>query len=136
MKKVIPFIVVLLTVSFLSVAAMAASVEGSVQGFTCVTQGKVCPVGQEDPMIAAENVFVVLTVAKKFYFVPNLDRAIMARHINQKVKVEGKMSSTYNAITASALYTWRNGNWNKTWDEAMQKIVFDDLGIPSDDPSP
>ena len=129
MKKVIPFIVVLLTVSFLSVAAMAASVEGSVQGFTCVTQGKVCPVGQEDPMIAAENVFVVITVAKKFYFVPNLDRGIMARHINEKVKVEGKMSGTYNAITATALYTWRDGNWNKVWDEAMQRIVFEDLGI-------
>ena len=129
MKKVIPFIVVLLTVSFLSVAAMAASIEGSVQGFTCVTQGKVCPVGQEDPMIAAENVFVVLTATKKFYFVPNLDRGIMARHINEKVKVEGKMSGTYNAITATALYTWRDGNWNKVWDQAMQNIVFDDLGI-------
>jgi hypothetical protein len=129
MKKVIPFIVVLLTVSMFSVVAMAASVEGSVQGFTCVTQGKVCPVGQEDPMIAAENVFVVLTAAMKFYFVPNLDRGIMARHINEKVKVEGKMSGTYNAITATALYTWRDGNWNKVWDEAMQRIVFEDLGI-------
>ena len=129
MKKVIPFIVVLLTVSFFSVAAMAASIEGSVQGFTCVTQGKVCPVGQEDPMIAAENVFVVLTASKKFYFVPNLDRGIMARHINEKVKVDGKMSATYNAITATALYTWRNGNWNKVWDLKMQRIVYEDLGM-------
>ena len=131
MKKVIPFIVVLLTFSVFSVAAMAASIEGSVQGFTCVTQGKVCPVGQEDPMIAAENVFVVLTASKKFYFVPNIDRAVMARHLNEKVKIEGKMSGSYNAIDADAIFTWVNGNWNKVWDEAMQKIVFDDLGIPS-----
>ncbi len=82
-------------------------------------------------MIAAENVFVVLTVAKNFYFVPNLDRGIMARHLNEKVKVEGKMSASYNAITAERLYTWRNGNWSKVWDKAMQKIVFDDLGLPS-----
>ncbi len=134
MKKVIPFIVVLFTVSMFSGMAMAAAIEGSVQGFICVTQGKVCPVGQEDPMIAAENVFVVLTAAKKFYFVPNLDRAILARHLNQKIKVEGKMSGTYNAITATALYTWRDGNWNKVWDQKMQKIVFEDLAIPSDLP--
>lgn len=131
MKKVIPFIVILVTVSLLPVAAMAASIEGSVQGFTCVTQGKVCPVGAEDPMIAAENVFVVLTVAKKFYFVPNLDRGIMARHLNQKVKIEGKLSASYNAITATALYIWRDGSWSKAWDAKMQKLVFDDLGIPT-----
>jgi len=129
MKKVIPFIVVLLTFCVFSVAAMAASIEGSVQGFTCVTQGKVCPIGQEDPMIAAENVFVVLTASKKFYFVPNLDRGIMARHLNEKVKIDGKMSGSYNAITAEALYTWVNGNWNKVWDIKMQKIVFEDIGI-------
>ena len=129
MKKVIPFIVVLLTFCVFSVAAMAASIEGSVQGFTCVTQGKVCPVGQEDPMIAAENVFVVLTASKKFYFVPNIDRAVMARHLNEKVKIEGKMSGSYNAIDADAIFTWKDGNWNKVWDEKMQRMVMEDLGL-------
>ena len=41
--------------------AFGDEVEGSVQGFRCVTQGKICPVGKEDPMAAVENVFVVLT---------------------------------------------------------------------------
>ena len=129
MRKTVTFMAVIFALSLFSVSAFAASVEGSVQGFTCVTQGKVCPVGQEDPVIAAENVFVVLTASKEFYFVPNLDRGIMARHINEKVKVDGKLSDTYNAITADTLYTWVNGNWNKTWDLKMQQMINEDLGI-------
>ena len=132
MKKVFPLIVVLLTIGLFSPAAMAAAVEGSVQGFTCVTQGKVCPVGQEDPMIAAENVFVVLTASKKFYFVPNIDRGIMARHLNEKIKITGKLSSTYNAINADGIYTWRNDNWTKVWDLKMQRMMAEDLGLPGD----
>ncbi|MBE0557459.1 MAG: hypothetical protein IH628_09530, partial [Proteobacteria bacterium] len=74
--------------------AIGASVTGSVQGFNCVTQGKLCPIGMEDPVIAAENVFVVLVDAAKgdYYFVPNLDRGILARHINTQVKVDGTVN--------------------------------------------
>ncbi|MBW1897132.1 MAG: hypothetical protein JRI47_08740, partial [Deltaproteobacteria bacterium] len=35
--------------------ALAGSYVGSIQGFNCVTQGKVCPVGREDPMVGAEQ---------------------------------------------------------------------------------
>ena len=100
------------------------SIEGSIQGFTCVVKGKICPVSQEDPMIASENIFVVLTASKKFYFVPNIDRGIMARHINEKIKIEGLINDTYNAITAEAIYTWVNGKWSKVWDENMQELMW------------
>jgi hypothetical protein len=112
---------------FLTGVALGASVEGSVQGFRCVTQGKVCPKGKEDPMAAVENVFVVLTKGKDFYFVPNLDRAVMARHINNRVRVSGTLSSNYNAITANKLEVFRNGRWTVTWDFDMEKIIQEGL---------
>ena len=68
MKRIALLTVVL--VAFLAAPAMAGTVEGTVQGLTCVTQGKVCPIDQEDPMIAAEKVFVVLQKDGSFYFVP------------------------------------------------------------------
>ncbi|MBW2624353.1 MAG: hypothetical protein JRD68_15700 [Deltaproteobacteria bacterium] len=135
MKKILTVMAIIFALSIFAGSASAATVEGSVQGLLCVTLGKVCPVGFEDPMIAAENVFVILTVSGKYYFVPNLDRGIMARHLNEKVKVEGPMSSQFDAITADKLYTLRDdGFWNKVWDKKWMNIVIDDLGIPDSFP--
>ena len=122
-KKMILMVMTLALSMFISGAAFGASVEGSVQGFRCVTQGKVCPQGKEDPMAAVENVFVVLTKGKSYYFVPNLDRAVMARHINDRVRISGTLSSNYNAITAKSLEVFKNGKWTMTWDFDFQKIL-------------
>lgn len=103
--------------------AMAGSYEGSIQGFNCITQGKVCPVGKEDPMIAAENVFV-LYQPDKYYFLPNLDRAILARHLNETVKVEGTKSSSFNAIKATDFYVRDGDKWKKTWSQDFQDEIY------------
>jgi hypothetical protein len=103
--------------------AMAGSVEGSIQGLTCVTTGTICPVGDEDPMAAAEKIFVVLTKDNSYYFVPNLDRAILARHIGQPVKITGDIHSTYNSITAKKLETYKGGAWKTAWSQAMQDRI-------------
>ena len=97
---------------------------GSIQGFNCVTQGKVCPVGREDPMIGAEQVFVLLTEGTTYYFVPNLDRGIMARHFNELVKIEGAKSNQFNAIQATDLYVKENGKWKKAWSQDLQDEIY------------
>lgn len=124
----LPLVLVMLFV-LIPAIAIGASFTGSIQGFNCVTQGKTCPVGKEDPVIAAESVFVLLTEGGNnvFYFVPNLDRAIMARHINESVKIEGTMTKNLNSITATELYVMTNGKWRKTWDVKLQDDIFKDL---------
>ena len=112
------------------VMATAASLTGSIQGLACVTQGKVCPIGMEDPVIAAENVFVLLVDASKgeYYFVPNVDRGIMARHINEQVKVDGTINAKTKAIKASDLYTMDAKNqWKKVWSVNMQDDIYKDI---------
>ena len=129
MKKVIMFILAISMVAFMPLMASAADmIEGSVQGFTCVTQGKVCPVGQEDPMAAAEKVFVVLTKDNKYYFVPNVDRVVLARHLNERVKVSGKLSSKYNAIEANKIEAFKSGAWKSAWTLKSQQEILDTLG--------
>ncbi len=111
--------------------ATAASLTGSIQGLACVTQGKVCPVGMEDPVIAAENVFVVLVDAAKgdYYFVPNLDRAILARHINTQVKVDGTVNMKMKSISASDLYVMAaDKKWNKVWSQNKQDEIYKEFG--------
>jgi len=125
MKKSSRFFMVIFVLVSLPAWAMAGPVEGSIQGLTCVTLGKLCPVDKEDPMIAAERIFVVLTKDNNYYFVPNLDRAILARHINQMVRVTGEISSKYKAIDAEKLEVFREDAWRTTWSSKWQEELYE-----------
>ena len=130
MRKWMPMMIAL--VLLLPVLAIAGAYEGSIQGFSCVTQGKVCPVGKEDPMIAAERVFVLHVKAGKYYFLPNIDRAILARHLNKMVKVEGVMSAQFNSVQATELFVMEGGKWKKTWSQDWQDEIYEEItaGVP------
>jgi len=114
MKKITTATIFLLLSVLLSSTALAATIEGSVQGFTCVREGRLCPLDRDDPMIKMENVFVVQTASKGYYFVPNISRDTMALLLNQKCKIKGKMSGKHNYIIANAVYTWKDGRWHPT----------------------
>jgi hypothetical protein len=112
------------------VMAIGASITGSIQGFNCVTQGKVCPIGMEDPVIAAENVFVLLVDAAKgdYYFIPNVDRGILARHINEQVKVDGTVNAKMKSIKASDIYTMdAKKAWKKVWSVDLEDKIYKDI---------
>ena len=121
--------VILASVIGLSGAAWADKVEGSIQGFNCVTTGKTCPIGKEDPMIAAERLFVLFTDDGNYFFVPNLDRAILARHIAQRVRITGDIDTKYKAIKAQSLEVMKNDVWIVTWSLEMEKDVSKSFGI-------
>jgi hypothetical protein len=135
MKKLIMFILVASMMALTPLVASAADqVEGSVQGFQCVTQGKTCPVGAEDPLADVERVFVVLSKDNTYYFVPNVDRAVLSRHINERVKVTGMMNNKYNAITAEKIESYSGGKWRVVWTMKMVEDMLDDLHITAPRP--
>lgn len=111
------------------VFAIGATLTGSIQGFNCVTQGKICPIGMEDPVIAVENVFVLLVDAAKseYYFVPNVDRGILARHINQEVKITGTVNSKMKSIKASEISVAGKKVWSVDLEDAIYKDI---IGVP------
>ena len=127
MKK--KLLLIMFALVLVPVLASAAQVEGTVQGYTCVTQGKVCPVGKEDPMVAVERVFVVLTAAGDYYFVPNVDRAVLARHIRKKVRVTGALNAKFKSITASKIERRYKGGWKVTWSPEMQRDIEKKLSL-------
>jgi len=49
----------------------------------------------------------------------------MARHINDKVKVVGDIKG--NAITAKALYQWRNNMWARVYTPTWKMEIQDEL---------
>lgn len=94
---------------------MAATVEGTVQGLYCVSGCRICPIDDQDPHFAAEKNFVVLTEGQGYHFVTNIDRYILARYFLKKVRVSGRISSKYKAITADKLEIFMNGKWKTKW---------------------
>jgi hypothetical protein len=123
-------LVVLMTLIAVPAHAENAQVEGTVQGFFCVTMGKTCPVGKEDPVIAAEKVFVVLADDEEYFFIPNLDRAIMARHINERVRVTGSLNEKFQSINAESFSVYSDGTWRTTWSNEMAQDAIKMIRTP------
>ena len=125
MRKELKTIIAGILFLLVPVFVMAGSITGSIQGFNCVTQGKVCPIGKEDPVAASENVFVLLVDASKgdYYFIPNVDRAVLARHLNTQVTVDGNVNSKWKSIEATDILS----AGKKVWSIAMQNEVNKDI---------
>ena len=137
MKK-IALIVTVLLVCVISLAwaketeeIKDVAIEGTIQGLNCISTGKTCPVGKEDPLIATERFFVLYTKDADFYMVPNLDRAIMARHINEIVRISGKLHVKYKSINADKFEVLEEGKWVKTWPFPMENYKIGVGGFPS-----
>jgi hypothetical protein len=126
MKKFLVPMIIGIVFLMAPVMAIGASVTGSIQGFNCVTQGKVCPIGMEDPVIAAENVFVLLVDAAKgdYYFIPNVDRGILARHINEQVTVNGTVNAKMKSIKASDITIKGKKVWSLDLEDKIYKDIF------------
>jgi len=107
-----------------SASGKAGTVEGTIQGFTCVMQGKVCPVGKEDPMAAVESVFVVYTKDG-----PNLSPQAMSRHINDMVRVTGTISDKFPSITADKVELMEKGAWKIVWSQEMEREIGGKYGM-------
>ncbi|OGP84716.1 MAG: hypothetical protein A2V87_09010 [Deltaproteobacteria bacterium RBG_16_58_17] len=129
MKKILVPMIIGLVFMLVPVFAIGATLTGSIQGFNCVTQGKICPIGMEDPVIAVENVFVLLVDAAKseYYFVPNVDRGILARHINQTVAITGTVNSKMKSIKASEISVAGKKVWSVDLEDAIYKDI---IGVP------
>jgi len=109
MKRTLEVLLLVCGMALSSVAALAAdtAIEGTVSGYTCVVLGKTCPVDREDPIIAAEKLFVVVRPDGAYFMVPNVDRAILARHLTEKVRVTGTVDGRYNSVQARTLEAYR-----------------------------
>jgi hypothetical protein len=134
MRKVLAPMLVGIIFLMVPVVAMGASIIGTIQGFRCVTEGKICPTGQEDPIINAETVFVILVDAAKgdYYFVPNLNRGILARHLNQQIKIDGDVNMKMKSLRATDLYEMAaDKSWKKVWSREKQDAIYRDFWNPS-----
>ncbi len=119
---VISFAVVLVFLSFSGpMAAEMESVEGTIQGFNCVSMGTTCPVDKIDAHVASEKAFVVLKEGGGHYLIGNLDRGILGRHITKMVRISGHVDHHIGAIYADSLEIKKGDKWKKVWTMAWEQ---------------
>jgi hypothetical protein len=110
------------------VFAMATTVTGSVQGYNSVAQGA----GSKDVHISAhvaatESNFVILTDAAKgkHYLIQNADRAILAKLVNQQIKIDGDVDNATESIRAKEIYTQASDqSWKKIWSSTATDEIY------------
>ena len=119
-------LIIIVTALFIPSMGSSADFEGSIQGFLCVTSGVTCPLGKEDIVAAAENVFVLYQGPEKFYFVSNINVRVMARHVNEQALVKGDLAKM-NSIKADELFVRANGKWRKIWDVDLLSDFYSDI---------
>jgi hypothetical protein len=122
MKRFLIMICLLVLVTPVIAFGAQGSLEGTIQGYNCVMQGKTCPLGSEDPLVATEFTFVLLTPDNKYYFVPNIDRAVLARHVAEQVRINGDINNMNHSIKAQTIEVNRGGKWRVAYDATMNYI--------------
>ncbi len=114
------------------VFAMAASITGSIQGYNSVTQAS--PAGNHAHIsahtAATETAFVVLDDAAKgkHYLIQDVDRAVLARLVNQQVKIDGDVDTAKESISAKNIYTQASDqSWKKVWSSNVNDNIYRDV---------
>ena len=111
-------------------AAEKVTLEGTIQGYTCITTGKICPVNKNDPWIETEDVFALYTKGNDYYLVPNMNRGTLTRHVNEIVRITGEVHPKYKSVDASQLEVLKDGTWVKTWPYLMSDFRVGSGGLP------
>jgi hypothetical protein len=108
--------------------AIAADVTGSIQGYNSVTQAS--PAGNHAHIsahtAATETAFVVLDDAAKgkHYLIQDVDKAVLARLVNQQVKIDGDLDKGTESIKAKNIYVVAT---DKSWKKIWAKDVTDNI---------
>lgn len=87
--------------------------EGTIQGANCVIHETTCPINNQDPHVALENEFVLLTTNGEYYFLPNINRSLKVKYVNQDIRVQGEAKG--HAIVVDDLAVKNAGDFQSVW---------------------
>jgi len=127
-------VVVLLSIPILTKGASIESLTGSIQGYDCVMQKKICPIGMGDSMAAIAEVLVLLVNPEEadYYVIPNVNQKVLARHINEEIKVVGYVDKKHNSIWAEEIYVGPKKVWSNKMQSELQKDIKGNSPMESD----
>jgi hypothetical protein len=117
MKKnliILTIMVFTLAASVAMAKTSAVTIEGSFNGALCAFYEKQCPAELTDAHIAIERDFLLRDAKGKDYVVVNLPRSTKVRHLNEKIKISGKINDR-GSIFADRLDIYKNDGFVTVW---------------------
>ncbi len=126
--------IIILTLSFFaiiigSVNAFSEQItlDGTIQGASCVINNTYCPEDSSDPHIALEKTFVLVDEDKNYYFLSNISKIAKMSLLNKNIQVTAKKQG--KALYVKSVSVIGNNNRTaKVWD---WEEVKDSLSRPS-----
>ena len=101
------------------IAGEKAQLEGIIQGAKCTHYQVECY--NDDNHIALEPDFVLVIPTGEYYFMPNLNRSVKARHAYKNVRVHGELRNQELWVDKMVDLDKKKGNRAKTtWDWSAQ----------------
>jgi hypothetical protein len=106
--------VVLMSGAVFAKGESKVTLTGSIQSYDCVFIKEVCPIGMEDAMAGVANALVLLVdpITADYYTMPNVDKSVLARHINEQVKVVGYVDKKHYSIWTEEIYVGTKMVWS------------------------
>jgi hypothetical protein len=95
------------------------TLQGTIQGALCVLEGKTCPPDDLDAHLIIENNFVLLAADGKYFYLPNLNRNVLARYVGKDVQITGKVKD--ESIIVKKLEVKDGGKYKLVWTIEKQK---------------
>jgi hypothetical protein len=96
------------------------SYEGTLQGASCVHYKAKCP--EDEAHIAIEHDFVLLLPSGEHHFLPNLNRAIKARHVGKPIRISGTIEDHY--IWVDRLVVKMGTTYTNAWSWKKQQELY------------
>lgn len=121
---------VLLAVAVLSVPQLAMAVaesavpakpvvvEGTIQGLQDACMGVYCERGKENLVAALEDHYVLMG-EKQYYILPNLKPTLLARYINNYVRISGQSILDGKGILVQRAEVLEKGKWKAFYDKGI-----------------
>lgn len=128
-KKFLSTLFLLLTMMILPVVIFAAQSElsGTINGQTCATIKKTCPIDKLDPHLATETAFVLMANDGKQYLITDVSTTVLARHALEKAKITGEINEKYGAIKADSLMVMKGKKYVEVWSKKAEQEEIDKL---------
>ena len=132
-KSFLISLIAALAIIFVSQASAAdeVTIEGTIQGYNCITTKKICATDKNDPWLETENVLALYTKDSDFYLVSNMSRDSLKVHTNEIVRITGEVDPKYKSMNASKLEVLEDGTWEKKWPYFMSDFRVGPRGLPN-----
>ena len=98
--------------------------KGTIEGADCVINKQICAKDANDPHLAMESEFVLVTADGQYYFLPNLRRFYKKSAYKKVVRVKGTQNGS--AILVENFEVLKKDRFAQVWNQTAERHSFYD----------